>query len=189
MGTTDPINNTGRRTGQGDALSPVSLILTIKPLIQWLAAGSKHWKISTSTQFVGPLAFADNLALSTGSTEHMTTQNRRITAFLRLSGLETYTDYDGNNKTAITSLMHGRSRDPNAHTHISWKPVTRLPTVEPHMYLSQVTALKLSRDTQFSPLPAKISEIYQRVVRMVRTVRTPSVKRIMVEKIFRPTAR
>ena len=66
-GDTCPIPIMGRGTMQGDALSPLLFILYIEPLLRWLAEGNRAYRFKTSSQHVGPLAYADDLASVTGT--------------------------------------------------------------------------------------------------------------------------
>ena len=53
-----------RGTLQGDAISPFLFLCFLEPLLRWLDSDtSQHYAMGTSDITVGPLAYADDMAL------------------------------------------------------------------------------------------------------------------------------
>lgn len=181
MGHTDPIFNKGRDTVKGDAISPVVFILTIESLIQSLALRNSSYKFQTSSQRLGPLAFADDLVLVTETSEQMVSQTSKITAFLKWSGLEDNMNHLGKNKTAITNQVYGMRGSPHTNFTIAGMVVPRLKPTEPYTYLGQVTALHSSQKSQHAPLLSKFTGVCQQIT---HAVGTPGLKIRMVEQVL-----
>ena len=64
-GDTAPIPVQGRGTVQGDTLRPLLFILFIEPLLRWLQQGDKGYHFHTSNTQLGPVTYADDLAIFT----------------------------------------------------------------------------------------------------------------------------
>eukprot|EP00976_Prorocentrum_cordatum_P082918 1185033-Prorocentrum_minimum.AAC.1 len=59
----------------------------IEPLLKWLRKGEQQFATSEAT--VGPLAYADDLAVVTNTVSQMHTQAKRIETFCKWAGLHT----------------------------------------------------------------------------------------------------
>ena len=64
-GDTPPIPIMGRGTIQGDTLSPLLFIIYMEPLLRWLQEDRRTYRMKTSDEEVGPLAYADDLSVIT----------------------------------------------------------------------------------------------------------------------------
>eukprot|EP00959_Pyramimonas_sp_CCMP1952_P039103 818662-Pyramimonas_sp.AAC.1 len=78
----------GRGTVQGDTLSPLLFILFVEPLLKWLRKGELHYQFATSEATVGPLAYADDLAVVTNTVSQMHSQAKKIETFCKWAGLQ-----------------------------------------------------------------------------------------------------
>eukprot|EP00959_Pyramimonas_sp_CCMP1952_P137961 2887751-Pyramimonas_sp.AAC.1 len=87
-GDTNPIPIRGRGTIQGDALSPLLFILYIEPLLRWLSEGRNAYSLKTSNQTVGPLAYTDDLASVTATSEQALAQAEKITRYCDWAGIQ-----------------------------------------------------------------------------------------------------
>eukprot|EP00959_Pyramimonas_sp_CCMP1952_P405470 8498139-Pyramimonas_sp.AAC.1 len=64
----------GRGTIQGDTLSPLLFVIFIDPLLRWLEEGNREYRFKTSDAKLGPMAYADDLAIVTDRVAHLQTQ-------------------------------------------------------------------------------------------------------------------
>jgi hypothetical protein len=86
-GDTPPIPIEGRGTIQGDTLSPLRFIIYIEPLLRWLQEGRRTYKMKTSTEEVGLLAYADDLSVITEDPRDTVAQANKIETYCNWAGI------------------------------------------------------------------------------------------------------
>ena len=71
----------GRGTIQGDTLSPLLFIIYMEPLLRWLQEDKRTYRMKTSNEEVGPLAYADDLSVVTENPQDAIIQAGKIETY------------------------------------------------------------------------------------------------------------
>ena len=112
LGDTPSFLNLGKGNVQGDPLSPLLFIIAIDPLLRWLGEGGRGYRLTTSEVQLGPLGYADDLAVATPSLDCLRIQSQKIEAYCEWAGFQVNIDRDRKNKTAWTGPdKHGKAGD------------------------------------------------------------------------------
>ena len=104
-GDTDPIPIVGRGTVQGDTLSPLLFVLFIDPLMRWLEEGGEGYRFGTSEAKLGPMAYADDLAVVAGRMGDLHAQANKVQRFCEWAGLKVNVDVKRKQKTAWSGVV------------------------------------------------------------------------------------
>ena len=184
LGVTRELRNLGRGTVQGDPLSPLLFIIAIDPLLRWLQAGNRGYRMRTSSAEIAALAYADDLAVTAGSMAHMRDQARKIEAFCTWAGLEVNVDRQRKNKTAWTGPAHTTRGD--GALVLLGQEVPRLKDVEPYIYLGLHVSLNLKWRKHAAALTRKVQQRLEAISKMSHS---PELVMRTLESVVRPTIR
>jgi ribonuclease HI/exonuclease III len=184
LGVTREIRNLGRGTVQGDPLSPLLFIIAIDPLLRWLQAGNRGYRMHTSKTEIAALAYADDLAVTASSVAHLRDQARKIEEFCVWAGLEVNVDQQRKNKTAWTGPAQTAHRD-GALVLLGLK-VPRLTHSEPYIYLGLHVSLNLKWRKHAAALIRKVQQKLEAISRMTHS---PELVMRTLESVVRPTIR
>jgi hypothetical protein len=167
-GDTPPIPIMGRGTIQGDTLSPLLFIIYMEPLLRWLQEDRRTYRMKTSDEEVGPLAYADDLSVITEDPQDAVTQAGKIETYCNWAGVGVNVDPIRRTKTVYTSV---KRRGGNLAEHIG--PMREAQPTQltiqghniPHMtehesyrYLGVLINLELDWTEQWSSLMEKVTE-------------------------------
>jgi len=167
-GDTPPIPIMGRGTIQGDTLSPLLFIIYMEPLLRWLQEDRRTYRMKTSDEEVGPLAYVDDLSVITEDPQDAVTQAGKIETYCNWAGVGVNVDPIRRNKTVYTSV---KRRGGNLAEHIG--PMREAQPTQltiqghniPHMtehesyrYLGVLINLELDWTEQWSSLMEKVTE-------------------------------
>ena len=184
LGVTRELRNLGRGTVQGDPLSPLLFIIAIDPLLRWLQAGNKGYKMNTSSSEIAALAYADDLAVTAGSVAHLRDQARKIEAFCAWAGLEVNVDRQRKNKTAWTGPTQTIRSD--GALMLLGQEIPRLKDVEPYVYLGLHVSLNLKWRKHAAALTRKVQQKLEAISKMPHS---PELVMRTLESVVRPTIR
>ena len=185
VGDTAPVPNGGRGTVQGDTLSPLLFLLAIDPLLAWLEAGGHEYGFSTSKEKVGPLAYADDLAILAPSHEHLWQQAAKVARFNEYMGMESNFAPD---KTAWTVARWSlRGKAAMQHTlRMGEHTVPNIPPSQPYVYLGVHIPLTLDFRAHVATLKERVR---QRSRAIANAKCNPGLALRMLEMVVRPAVR
>ena len=195
-GDTQPIPIEGRGTIQGDTLSPLLFIIYMEPLLRWLQEGRKSYKMKTSHEEVGPLAYADDLSVVTEDPQDAISQAHKIETYCDWAGIGVNVDPVRRNKTVYTSIT--RTRGTLAQHVGPFKPATpsqltiqghtipHMTSHESYRYLGVLINLELDWTEQWAALMAKVTE----EAHLINTCGATTGQQLhMVNTVMRPAIR
>ncbi len=198
-GPTPPIT-LERGTIQGDSLSPFLFVLYIEPLLRWLQANGKGYKLGVLKQLgeqqqamnqISNITFADDINLLTGGKTGLLDMKHQAS---KLSHYLTWGHLQANNtKSLITGALHGsQSSKPYdiellkmqlSPVKLQDKPITFHSPQEPFSHLG----LLLTMDLNFTPqLAATLEEIRSMTSKLRQSYVGPRQKERIIDTCIRP---
>ena len=184
LGDTPSFLNLGKGNVQGDPLSPLLFIIAIDPLLRWLGEGGRGYRLTTSEVQLGPLGYADDLAVATPSLDCLRIQSQKIEAYCEWAGFQVNIDRDRKNKTAWTGPdKHGKAGDA---VTLMGEVVPKLREREPYTYLGLPLSLSLTWATHKAVLQAKVREKLEAIGGMQQS---PALVMRTLESVVRSTVR
>jgi hypothetical protein len=186
-GNTPPIPIQGKGTVQGDTLSPLLFIIYIEPLLRWLKKDQIGYRIKTSNHTIGPLAYADDLAIVTERPEDIPVQARTLEKFCTWAGIKVNVDPVRKNKTVYTSIMRKKVNLQQGQAHptsltIQGKHIPHMRADESYQYLGIMVNLELKWGEQWKSV---INELTRKAPLITGCSGRPRQKLKLVESVMR----
>ena len=191
-----------RGTIQGDTLSPFLFLIFLEPLLRWLQAGGRGYRIKALANEdegnrlrYASLAYADDLVVMTETPRDMRVQAAKIERFLAWSGLQV-----NHTKCAVTNALHAYgARRGLAATHptivqhaqghldgrvmISGQPIPYFPCTRPYKYLG----FEITPTLDWTPLFHRVKqELQDKGGRLVLSLATPAQKLQVLRRCVLP---
>ena len=150
-----------RGTIQGDCLSPLLWNIFMDPLLRWLEAGGRGYRYTTSDTDVSAAAYADDLALLTGTRADARAQMAKVCRYAEWAGLSVNLS-----KCAHTALQAGASAHPQEPLPFGPSPtgprgkagIPWLPSEHPYKYLGVELTATLDWGTDTAEAMARVED-------------------------------